>query len=171
MNEDVYYEDDYRLVEAHEIEAITLGSIVEGFDGEGPSFKISRNDGTLTYENFHKVLEMIDKECSNLWNQANHDWALETKRISQEDRDLYESSYETFFTYEPEDYIRATHEKKITNPQLINQEVYKIFNFSSVYDPEWIKNDQKLSLYSLGRTTYKYNDCGPWLNFTIKNYE
>ena len=167
--EEVYYEDDFRPVEPAEIQAITLGSIVEGFDGEGPSFELSRTDQTLSKANFYKILEMIEEECSHVWKICNADWAFEDQQITKEERDAFnDPNYEMNFLYCNKDYQDATKANLIADPTEVNKEILKIFFYCDDYHPAWDEEaPHNLQLWRLGKDIYKNTDCGAWLNFKI----
>ena len=170
---EIYYEEAEREVEPHEILSITIGSIVEGCDIDGPTITLERRDGTLTKANFDKALEMIDKECDNLWKQANPDWAFEDGDIDEGTRDYYKSDSKMFWEhiYDSWDYKIKLPTSSLSNEE-IDKEILKIFMHTNTYNPEWKKEQPyELSLYQLGRKIYKYTDCGPWTSFEVKDQE
>ncbi len=170
---EIYYEEAEREVEPDEILSITVGSIVEGCDIDGPTITLERKDGTLTKANFNKALEMINKECDNLWKQANPDWAFEDGIIEKGTRDYYKSDSKMFWEhiYDSWDYKIGLPTSQLSDEE-INKEILKIFMHTDTYNPEWEKEQPyELSLYQLGRELYKYTDCGPWTAFEVKDEE
>jgi hypothetical protein len=168
---EIYYEEAEREVEPNEILSITIGSIVEGCDIDGPTITLERKDGTLTKANFNKALEMINKECDNLWKQANYDWAYSDGSITKEERDVYATADEYYHIYECWDFATMFGGQQLSDEE-IDKEILKIFMHTDTYNPEWEKEKPyELSLYQLGRELYKYTDCGPWTSFEVKDEE
>lgn len=141
----IYYRDEYRNVSPSEILAITIGSIVEGCDGDGPSVTISRAAGTLTKANFDKALEIINRETD----------------VAEEQCEDYPNATEYHYPY---DYLEFDAQR--LSDDEVNQEVVKIFNYADTYEPY---HEHELSLWQLGRDLYKYTDCGPWTSFEVKD--